>query len=361
MSGLARMRRDWDERAVRDALYYVYTRDEPSDEAGFEESGCVNYNQLVRPFLPILLHGRAAKTCRMLEIGCGVGRMTRWFAEEFGEVHAIDISPEMIERARARLRGYPNVALHAGSGRDLAGLPDAFFDFAFSFIVFQHIPVRDVIENYLQDVARVLRPGAAFKFQLNGDQSPDYLARERDTWLGETFSLEQALGMLRGARLSPLACEGAGTQYFILTARKGPAAAESGLRSYILPGEDWAVAQLLDGWHDPVNGSWRPIASRSETLLAVPEGQPLRLFIALYFWPEDPFPPRRLIGCLNGVQAGSASITNSGDYYLEFPASVAERHARLSIAIDPPGSRAPALRCIGLYRPATPVSPDPGG
>ena len=42
------------------------------------------------------------------------------------------------------------------------------FDFAYSEIVFQHIPNRDVIENYVREVNRLLRPGALFKFQLHG-------------------------------------------------------------------------------------------------------------------------------------------------------------------------------------------------
>ena len=34
-------------------------------------------------------------------------------------------------------------------------------DFAFSSIVFQHIPSREIIENYVREVHRLLRPGGA--------------------------------------------------------------------------------------------------------------------------------------------------------------------------------------------------------
>jgi 2-polyprenyl-3-methyl-5-hydroxy-6-metoxy-1,4-benzoquinol methylase len=90
------MRRDWDERARHDAERVVYTRDSQADEADFSASGRANYDQLVRPYLPVLLNGASARECRVLEIGCGVGRMTRWFAESFGEVHGIDVAPETI-------------------------------------------------------------------------------------------------------------------------------------------------------------------------------------------------------------------------------------------------------------------------
>ncbi len=56
-----RMWRDWDERAAADAQHYVYTRDSSADEPDFEMSGRVNYNQLVRPFLSVLLNSPARR------------------------------------------------------------------------------------------------------------------------------------------------------------------------------------------------------------------------------------------------------------------------------------------------------------
>jgi len=145
-----RMRRDWDQRASEDADRFVYTRDSEADEADFLASGRANFHQLVRPYLPVLLQGADPRRCRVLEIGCGVGRMTRWFADTFGEVHALDVSPGMMERARSRLADLPNVVLHLGSGVDLDGLPDESFDLVFSYIVFQHVPSAEVIAVHLK-------------------------------------------------------------------------------------------------------------------------------------------------------------------------------------------------------------------
>src|SRR5262245_59002616 len=111
---LDRMRRDWDQRAEEDAQIAIYTRDSVTDVTDFDESGRANYDQLVRPFLPILLDGRPASDCRAVEIGCGIGRMTRWFAQAFAEVHAFDVSPRMIGQARKRLSANSNVHLYAG-------------------------------------------------------------------------------------------------------------------------------------------------------------------------------------------------------------------------------------------------------
>lgn len=346
------MRREWDARAAADASHYVYTRDSASDVADFDASGKANYDQLVRPYLPVLLEGRPARACRALEIGCGLGRMTRWFARDFEEVHGLDVSPAMLEGARQRLRDFPNAHLHLGSGYDLAGLADASFDLVFSYIVFQHIPVRGAIETYVREAARVLKPGGVFKFQLNGDQSPEYLAHERDTWLGETFSAGEARLMLETAGFSLLMAEGAGTQYFVLTARKGPAGGAPGPRPYIFPGEPWAAAQLGGGWHDPVDQSWRPVAHESRALLAWPGG-PCRFFLGLYFWPGEPAGRHEIEVALEGEAAGKVAVEGAGDHYIELAAPSARGpvvEARLSIT--PPCERAPAVRCLGLYQPA---------
>jgi SAM-dependent methyltransferase len=243
----ARMREDWDRRAREDAERFIYTRDSPADVAGFDESGRANYNQLLRPFLPVLLEGRPAHGCSMLEIGCGVGRMTRWLADAFAELHAVDVAPAMIRQAQERLGDCSNLTLHLGSGYDLAFAADESFDLVFSYIVFQHIPVRAAIENYIREAARVLKPQGAFKFQVNGDVSAGGPAMERDTWVGATFSAEQVGRTISGAGLAIVAAEGMGTQYFILTCHKEPW--RQLLPSpYILPGEPWAAAQLCEGW-----------------------------------------------------------------------------------------------------------------
>ena len=64
-------------------------------------------------------------------------------------------------------------------------------------IVFQHIPSREIIENYVREVQRLLRPGALFKFQVQGDVTTE--TKPDDTWLGVSFSEEQAVEMAAAA------------------------------------------------------------------------------------------------------------------------------------------------------------------
>lgn len=324
------MREEWDQRAREDAEHYIYTRDETGDVTDFAHSGETNYNQLVRPYLPILLCGRDARSCRVVEIGCGIGRMTEYFARDFGFVDAVDVSSEMIEGARRRLGHLSNIAFHAGGGSDLAAVADGIAELVFSYIVFQHIPSREAIERYVGEAARVLRDGGAFKFQLNGDQSEAYLAHDRDTWLGETFSDAEAREMLAHAGFSIISAEGAGTQYFVITARKGPAVREG----YVLPGEPWAGELLLEGFGAPVDASWRPMGAKARVRL---QGAGATVYMGLYFWPES---------CRHRLTIGGHAfeIAEPGDYYFECPGIAGD----VAITLDPPPTKAPAFRVIGL-------------
>ncbi len=354
-AGLRRMQQDWDRRAMEQAEQSVYSRDSVFDVEDFAASGQANYDQLVRPYLPILLEGRPASSCRAVEIGCGLGRMTRAFAAQFAEVHGVDISPAMIEKARHRLGDIQNVRLHVGSGDSLAPLPDAAFDLVFSYIVFQHIPSKPAIENYVYEAGRVLRPRGVFKFQLNGDQSPAYLTHERDSWLGETFSLQEAETMLVRYGFSLVAAEGIGTQYFVLTARKAQLTSEYGDRPYILAGEAWANAQLIEGFGEAAHESWRPMAASSRARLAVPAEGTLRFFAGIYFWPEPDWQPRE-VRFRMGDEVASARVPDPGDHYFEF--DLRQRTATAAVEVEavmtPPCPTPPAFRCMGLVPLPTP-------
>jgi len=83
-----------------------------------------------------------------------------------------------------------------------------------STIVFQHIPSRDVIENYVSEVSRLLRPGALFKFQVQGDTT--LKTNDDDTWLGVSFSDDEAVAMANRCGFEPRYRHGAGEQYFWL-------------------------------------------------------------------------------------------------------------------------------------------------
>ena len=211
---LEKMRRDWDERARENARYYVATGKTDWTDEEFFASGERTVAEEILTDMINVCQGREPGRMKVLEIGSGAGRITRALSNLFGEVHAVDVSGEMVRQARTALADRPNAHVYQNNGTDLAVIPGGGFDFAFSTIVFQHIPSREVIENYVREVHRLLRPGALFKFQVQGDATltttPD------DTWLGVPFSDADAVSMAERCGFEPRYRHGAGEQYFWL-------------------------------------------------------------------------------------------------------------------------------------------------
>jgi SAM-dependent methyltransferase len=215
MDLLEKMQRDWDARARENARYYVATGKQDWTDEEFFASGERTVQEEILTDMTNICQGKPPGEMRVLEIGCGAGRVTRALAGVFGEVHAVDVSGEMVERARQALAGRPNAFVYHNNGKDLSVLPqDLTFDFAFSGIVFQHIPSREVIESYVREVHARLRPGALFKFQVQGDNSLQTSAD--DTWLGVPFSDQQAMEMALRSGFDLRYRHGAGEQYFWL-------------------------------------------------------------------------------------------------------------------------------------------------
>ena len=211
---LEKMRADWDRRARENARHYVNTANTEWTDDEFFASGEKTVAEEVLTDMGNICQGKAPAGMRVLEIGCGAGRVTRALAKLFGEVHAVDVSGEMVRQASEALRGYPNAWVYQNNGKDLTIVPAREFDFAFSSIVFQHIPSREVIENYAREVHRLLRTGALFKFQVQGDTTLQ--TQPDDTWLGVPFSERQAVDMAYRCGFDPRYRHGAGGQYFWL-------------------------------------------------------------------------------------------------------------------------------------------------
>ena len=102
---------------------------------------------------------------RVLEIGCGRGVGTEIVFERFGarEVHAFDLDPDMVEKARRRLRAYPPGRLRLSVG-DAAAIEaeDGSYDAVVDFGIIHHVPDW---RRAVSEVARVLRPGGLFLFE----------------------------------------------------------------------------------------------------------------------------------------------------------------------------------------------------
>src|SRR5512141_3211787 len=105
---IARMRADWDDRARQNARYFVNTaKTDWTDEEFFQSGECTLKEEILTDMTNIC-QGKDPRQMRVLEIGCGAGRVTRALAGVFGEVHGVDVSGEMVRQARQALAGHPN-------------------------------------------------------------------------------------------------------------------------------------------------------------------------------------------------------------------------------------------------------------
>jgi ubiquinone/menaquinone biosynthesis C-methylase UbiE len=124
--------------------------------------------------------GGRVEGLKVLEVGCGRGVGTGEILNRFGarEVHALDLDPDMVRLARARLSGYPPERLRLAVG-DVSRLDagDAAYDAVFDFAILHHIPVWQAA---VTEIRRVLKPGGRFYFQ-------EVTSRFLDKWFYRTF------------------------------------------------------------------------------------------------------------------------------------------------------------------------------
>lgn len=110
------------------------------------ESGSDRYDTLLLSLIP-------AESTRVLDVGCGTGRLSSAIVTNDREVLGIDISSAMIERARGK---GTSRSLSFVCGDFLAWpLDDRSFDCIVSAATLHHLPIEPAIRKMVQ----ILRPG----------------------------------------------------------------------------------------------------------------------------------------------------------------------------------------------------------
>ena len=79
---------------------------------------------------------------RVLDFGCGTGRLVIPLAEMADYVLGLDVSDSMLLEAQKNCNAYALNNVHLLKSDDTLSCLDGCFDFIHSFIVFQHIPVK---------------------------------------------------------------------------------------------------------------------------------------------------------------------------------------------------------------------------
>jgi SAM-dependent methyltransferase len=229
------MRKFWDERAREDAFHFVDSREpyREADEERFWREGERDLDTLLSTLdLAVRLDDH------VLDLGCGIGRLTRVLAGRAGHVTAVDVSPGMLARARELNARLNNVSWLLGDGETLEGVPDGSVDAVVSHVVLQHIPSAKVQLGYVAEMGRVLRPGGWAAFGLSTDprvHEPRPASRrdlframtgkkpggqDEPEWLGAFVPLDALGATAAQSGLTLERIEGANTQFTLVRASR---------------------------------------------------------------------------------------------------------------------------------------------
>ena len=139
-----RMKKEWDARAELDPLL-VIAISHSQNEDDFWNSGVIDCKEILgmeEQRFSNIVKNKEPSNMRILEIGCGIGRILIPMAKIFGEAIGVDVSSKMVQLGQKYVTNTPNCKILESNGINLSLFPDNHFDFCYSYIVFQHIPEK---------------------------------------------------------------------------------------------------------------------------------------------------------------------------------------------------------------------------
>jgi len=143
-------------------------------------------------------HGRLAPGRRALELGCGTGVFLERVARSGASLHGLDLSEDLLEKARARVAGLGNVVLDRGNAEALP-YPEGHFDAVYGSSILHHLD----LDAALAEAHRVLRHGGRVVFAEPNILNPQVLLMFRFGPLKQRFGVspdEMAFSRFRARR-----------------------------------------------------------------------------------------------------------------------------------------------------------------
>lgn len=164
---LSKHKRDWDDLSRVDPLWAILTSGEHRQgKWNLEEFFQTGVVEVARVMQRAYHLGLPQEKRAALDFGCGVGRLTRALAGHFERCLGVDISDNMISKARELHREWPTCRFVLSVSADLGALEESSFDLIYSNIVLQHLPNPLLIESYIAEFMRVLATDGLLVFQL---------------------------------------------------------------------------------------------------------------------------------------------------------------------------------------------------
>ena len=212
-----KMKKEWNERTKMNPLFVIAT-DHSETEEDFWNSGIDECNDILginTERYQKIIENKDTSSMNVLEIGCGIGRILIPMRKIFGNATGIDISSEMVLLGQKYVSDISNCNIVENNGTDLAEFSDNSFDFCYSFIVFQHIPEKKIVENYIKEVSRILKPSCLFRFQVRGIISTK--PNEITTWDGVQFTSDEIHEIAKENNFEIIEEGNDGEEYYWLT------------------------------------------------------------------------------------------------------------------------------------------------
>ncbi len=125
---------------------------------------------------------------RLLDFGCGTGRLTIPFSSFAEQVVGVDVSEEMLSLARKNSLQFKRTNIDFLSLHELLEEEKEGFDLIFSFIVFQHIEKKRG-EEILQRLLGLLNPNGLIIIHLTYHFTKNSRAHNFATFLRKNFSV----------------------------------------------------------------------------------------------------------------------------------------------------------------------------
>jgi len=177
---------DWEQRAKINPLFAIMSEDvfresgaipTPAELGRFYSKGKMIWNRYFGTEWITLTEERKATDLKVLEFGCGMGRVLSAPAENGVAVCGVDISPTQVELAQKFFPGQ-NAEFRVLRDNCIPWESET-FDYVYTFAVLQHIKQTSILRNAIQEMCRVLKKDGMLKIQIPTIQRNQFSPGER--------------------------------------------------------------------------------------------------------------------------------------------------------------------------------------